>query len=455
MIILGSNEGLWSMPVSGEARTPLTTVAEGEVAHYNPQLLPSGRAVIFCVWTGDRDTSQVAVYDLDADQRKALLAGTSPRFATSGHLVFWRDDGLWAVSIDPDALEIRGDPILLVEGVRANLFGFASYDVGSEGTLLYTLAGGAPGQRSLVWVDREGNEEPVPAPLRAYSSVRLSPDGQQVVSQVSDPDNQDVFIWNLARETLTRFTFAPGPDAFPIWTPDGSRVVFASPRDGSFSLYSKAADGTGAVERLTTSQGDVHTAASWSPDGEMLVINAARQEVGGEADVGVLSMDGDHTIEWLLDTEFREACPEVSPDGRWIAYDSDESGQSEVYVRPFPNVEDGKWQISRAGGLSPVWAPDGRELYFHRRNSTGPEVTMMAAAITTEPTWTPGNPVPLFSGSYRVAGGLSARAFDIAPDGQRFLVVRNVPLAAAPANQPDIVLVQNWFEELKRLVPVD
>ena len=316
-IIQGSRQGLWSMPSSGAERTQLTTVADQELAHIAPpRFLPNGRAVLFTIWSGVRNASQVAVYDLDSGQRRPLLAGTSPRFAASWHLVFWREGSLWAAPFDPDALELRDDPIPLVEGVQASGSGFAGYGVGANGTLMYLPAGGVSGQ-SLVWVDRDGNEEPLPAPPRNYRGVRLSPDGRRVVTRVfgSENSDQDVFIYDLAhlaRDILTRFTFAPGTDAFPMWTPDGSRVVFTSDRDGQFNLYSKAADGTGDVERLTTSPVDIQSPASWSPDGEMLVVAVVREETGGQADVGVLSMDGDHSIEWLLDTDFREAYHRVA-----------------------------------------------------------------------------------------------------------------------------------------------
>ena len=339
-LIVGGEQGLWSMSISGQNRTQLTTVADGEIlGHRVPHVLPNGRAVLFWTFTA-ASGAQVEVYDFDTGQRTPLLSGALPQFATSGHLVFWRDDSLWAVPFDPDALVVQGDPIPVVEGI-------ATYGLGVDGTLAYTRGGATVNDTLLVWVDREGNEEPVPAPSRSYDSVRLSPDGQQVATQVTEAGNTDVVIYDLGRNTPTRLTFTLGVDYFPAWTIDGSGVVFESIREGQPDLYVKAADGTGDAERLTTTQYP-EAPYSFSPDGELLVINAVR--AGTNADIGVLSMDGDHTIEWLLETEFREAYPDLSPDGRWIAYESDESGQAEIYVRPFPNVEDGKWPISREGG---------------------------------------------------------------------------------------------------------
>ena len=199
-----------------------------------------------------------------------------------------------------------------------------------QSTLAYTRGGATENDTLFVWVDRDGNEEPVPAPPRSYESVRLSPNGQQVATQVRDAGNTDIVIYDLVRNTPTRITFTRGADYFPAWTIDGANVVFESGREGQPDLYVRAADGTGDAERLTTTQYP-EAAYSFSPDGELLVINAVR--LGTNADIAVLSMDGDHTIEFLLETEFREAYPDLSPDGRWIAYESDESGQSEIYVR--------------------------------------------------------------------------------------------------------------------------
>ena len=198
-IILGSNEGLWSMAVSGQGHAQLTTLAEGELGHFFPRFLPSGRAVLFHI--GSDDNSQVAVYDFDTGERQTLLPGTSPQFATSGHLVFWRQGSLWAVPFDPDRLQVTGQPLPVVENVLANSVGFASYDAtGTDGTLLYVSADAQAGARaSLVWVDREGNEERVPVEPRNYREVRLSPRGRRIATNVSG----NILIYDLDRRALT------------------------------------------------------------------------------------------------------------------------------------------------------------------------------------------------------------------------------------------------------------
>jgi len=294
------------------------------------------------------------------------------------------------------------------------------------------------------WI-REGQEEPLAVKPGIYFDPRISPDGSRLALTVVDADNWDVWIYDLGRQTASRLTFDPAVDQRLAWTLDGRRVVFASNRGGGASnLFWKAADGTGEVERLTTSPND-HRAHFWV-DGKTLVFEEADPET--RQDLRILSMEGEPTSRPLLKTQFTEDRPALSPDGRWIAYRSDESGQSEIYVRPFPNVEEGKWLISREGGISPVWGPEGRELFYRSLN----EEAMMIVRIETEPAFTHGAPQVLFRGSYFRSRN---RNYDISPDGQRFLMLKEVEQTeetSAPT-QDALIIVQNWFEELKRLVP--
>ncbi len=332
----------------------------------------------------------------------------------------------------------------MLEGIVTKDSGAADFGISEDGSLVYVAGPHQRGvRRTLVWMDREGNEEAIAAEPRAYIYPRMSPDGSRLAVEVRDPE-RDIWIWDFARKTLTRLTFDPARDIYPAWTPDGLHVVFGSERDGTMNLFRKAADGTGTVEQLTQSANPL-TPQTLSPDGARLVSRETHPEQGLNLVVG--SLDGDGSSEPLLATEFNEMNAEISPDGLWLAYQSNASGQNEIYVRPFPNVDEGRWQISRDGGIMPLWSPDGRELFYL---SSGRQ--LMAVTVRTDPSFTFGNPAIIFEG-FSTLGALG-RNYDISPDGKRFLMIKEgVPGDEAHATQ--VILVQNWLDELKRLVPVD
>lgn len=258
---------------------------------------------------------------------------------------------------------------------------------------------------------------------------------------ILDQEN-DVWIWNLTRETLTRLTFDPGLDRMPVWTPDGRRVAFSSQRAGTDNLFWQAADGTGPVERLTESA-NAQFPTSFSPDGTRLLFREAPAD--GASDIGILTLEGERRATPLMQTTFAEWNAEVSPDGRWIAYQSNESGRDEIYVRPFPQVDGGRWQVSTGGGTRPLWARNGRELFYLVGQGR-----MMAVALQRGPTFVVGNPQVIFDGPY--VAPQPGRTYDVSADGQRFLMIKEsgADQTSAPS---EIVIVQHWFEELKRLVP--
>ncbi|MDA2923602.1 winged helix-turn-helix domain-containing protein [Acidobacteria bacterium AH-259-L09] len=434
--IKGGAKGLYRVSAAGGKPESLVIPdpERGELRYTCPKMLPSGKAVLFDVRYND-DRSQIRVLSLETGEQKIVVDdGINAYYAPTGHLVCQLGGALMAVPFDLERLEVTGDPVPILEGVRG-----VDYALSGDGTLVY-VPGSA--QRTLVWVNREGQEEPLAAdPQPYYRWPRVSPDGTRLALTVADSGNWDVWIHDLVRETPTRLTFDPARDDRPLWTLDGLRVVFSSSRDGGhYNLFWKSADGIGPVERLTRSQ-NRQIPNCWSPDGKLLVFYERNFETGW--DLGVLPMEGEPTAESLLQTQFAELNPVISPDGRWIAYTSDESGRMEVYVRPFPNVEEGKWQISSDGGITPVWGPNGRELFY--RNGEA----MMVVSIETEPTFAPGSPEVLFTGRYFSGTG---RHYDISPDGQRFLMIKEQQTEETSARD-ELVIVLNWFEELKRLVP--
>ena len=267
--------GLWRVPAVGGEPEQLTTpdAEKGEVDHVWPEILPGAEAVLFTIGANSIEESQIAVLSLDTGEYKVVLGGAYPRFSPTGHLLYGVQGNLWAVGFDLSRLETVGDPVPVQEGVLTKDQGSADFDVSENGSLIYVPVGAAStGQRVLVWVDRDGREEELLAPPAPYETPRVSPDGRYVAVEVRDPENPDVMVYDLQRETPTRLTFDPGFDRDPLWSPDGRRVLFGSNRDGSSAdIYAKAADGTGPVERVTTSDTD-QSPVSWSADGQSLVI---------------------------------------------------------------------------------------------------------------------------------------------------------------------------------------
>ncbi len=352
-------------------------------------MLPGGRGALFTIVSGSAETAQVAVLDLKTGQRKTLIRGGShAEYVESGHLVYAAAGTLRAVRFDLARLEVTGDAVPVVEHVTMGSTGAADFVVSRQGTLVY-VPGSAGGQlRQLVWVDRKGHEAPIPAPPRAYVVPRLSPDGARVALQILDQE-LDLWTWDLARQTLTRLTFDPGLDISPVWTPDSRRILFASTRAGPFNLYWHAADGTGADERLMTSANNQYP-TSVTPDGTHVlgfeIFPKAGQDIvqfalDGEASArgaGASAASVQRPSEPLVQTIFSERNAEISSDGRDVAYESNESGKFEVYVRPYPKVNDGRWPVSTGGGSRPAWARNGRELFFLDASNT-----LMAVPVQT------------------------------------------------------------------------
>jgi serine/threonine protein kinase/Tol biopolymer transport system component len=427
---------------AGGVPQPLTRLERVDVNHRWPEFLPGGRAVLFAagrsgITFGD---AQVAVQPVGSGERRNLAQpGTKPAYAASGHLVYAQGGSLLAVPFDPQRLTIAGAGVPVVESVmQSPVTGVAQYSISATGSLVFIPGGIQAKQSRLVWVSHNGSEQILAAPARAYRFPRLSPDGRRVAVSITEQDSQS-WVYDFSRQTLTRFTFAGSQNYDPVWTPDGKRIAFESNNSGPLNIFWQLADGSGGLERLTTSQ-YINAPTSWSPDGQLLAFAEVNPTTG--ASVSVLRMS-DRKVLTFNRTQFNENEPRFSPDGRWLAYISDESGRYEVYVQPYPGPG-GKFQISTEGGTEPAWNPRGKELYYRSGDK------MMAVDIATQPGFTASTPRMLFEGRYE-ANQVPLYNFDISPDGQRFLMVKPVEQDQAAPTQINVVL--NWFEELKQKVP--
>ncbi len=390
---------------------------------------------------GTTEKSRIRAVALPSGQiSEVVTGGSQPSWSPTGHVVYAVGSTLRAIRFDPDTLRAIGDPVPIMDGVASATTGVSNYAIAGNGTLFYVSgSGSAVPPRTLMWVDRQGREEPIKVPPRAYTYARLSPDGTRVALDSRDEQN-DIWILDLARGTLQRLTTDPGLNRMPVWSPDGVHVAFTAERDGVESIYWQNADGSGAPERLSlgsTQEGP----SSFSPDGKHLVTDTP---LSAPFDIGLLTLDGQRREDLLLHTKFNETNGEVSRDGRWLAYVSDETGSTEVYVAPFPDVASSKQRVSVGGGSRPLWSRDGRELFYY----VGPD-TIMAVRVTLGPKLGLGQPVVAVKGPY--ARPLNAgRHYDVSPDGKRFLMLVDVPAANGqkpPAQELSVVL--NWTEELK------
>jgi len=427
--------------VSADGGNPELIVKEEAV--YHPQLLPDGKSLFFTLGPAPYKT---VVQSLKSGERKELFTGDDARYIPTGHIFYAVGNNLFAVPFDLGTTRVTGGPIPAAEGVHRS--GAPLYVVSDSGTLVYVsetenLFGLT--QRTLVWVDRKGNEEPLPAPPNVYFNPRISRDGTRVALGIEAAGKRDIWVWNLVHKTLERLTFEGNDYAAPLWTPDGKRIAFNLVEKG---IYWKAADGGGKEELLVSGSSILSCPFSWASNGkEMIVMNWSNGY-----DIAMLPMEGDRKYRSLLNRNYNEAQPHISPDGRWMAYTSNESGQNQIYVRPFPEVESGRWQISTSGADSPLWSPDGRELFYRSGDA------IIAAELKTEPAFSLGTSNTLFRGAY-VRSVLAMGNFDFAtwhihPDGKRFLMMKETgsgELGGAGLWRINVVL--NWSEELKQRIP--
>lgn len=438
-IVFADSEGVNVSRVSASGGKP-ETVSRGKDRSdraFYPEFLPGGKAVLISIkGFHNPDYGVIALLSLPTGERRVLLeGGTNPRYAASGHIVFARSGAIMAVPFDLARLEVTGSPVTLIEGVRIEEWGAAQFALSPEGMLVYA-SGGPAWIGNLTWVDQQGNSKPLAAPAQAYGPLTLSPDGQRVALTVVGATS-DVYIYDLTRNTFNRLT-TEGWNYRPVWTPDGKRIIFQrSSGPNQSQIVSQLADGSGAEEVLTTSE-SARWPSTLSSDGKVLAFQQNDPETG--MDLNILPFEGDRQPYSWLKTKFNEWGAAISRDGKWIAYTSDESGQYEVYVRPFSG-SGGKRQISTAGGEEVTWSPDGRTLFYREGQK------WMSVAVQTQPDFSAETPKFMFEGPYLNVPGVS---YDVAPDGQRFMMLEE-SLKQPPTTHLNVVL--NWFEELKQRVP--
>jgi serine/threonine protein kinase/Tol biopolymer transport system component len=439
---IGPGQGLRRVSETGGPPSQVTTLDAdaGEASHSSPFVLPGGRALLFAAEIHGKSMSgaRIALQPLDRSSHRVLIEdGTGPRYVPSGHVLYLAQGGaLMAVGFDLERLEITGAPFAVESGVLLDLeSGASSFGVTPTGTLAYLAGPERAAERLLTWVDRRGAEQAVAIPVGPYMHPRLSPNERQIVLETREADDH---LWTLdvARTTLTPIAIS-GENLAPTWSPDGARIAFGHHTTGSPNIYQIPADGSAGQERLTTAD-PAQFPGSWSPDGQLLAFSQQTGTSGATAqnqDIWILPFDGDRKPRPFLNTPAQENSPTFSPNGRWLAYVSDESGQRDVSIRPFPGPG-ARVQVSSGGGFEPVWARNGRELFYRSGDR------MMVVSVRTEPVFAIGSPQALFVGRYLF--GDFGPAYDVSADGQRFLMVKPVP----PKVPTQLHVAFNWLDDL-------
>lgn len=446
VIILGSRQGpLLGLPDGGGETTPLTALRAGETSHVFPSAIPGTSVVLFVAVSdgvGGPITSEIAAVDRSTGRTERLrIEGLHPQYAATGHIIYATADGaLRAVAFDPTRLVVQGNPAPALEGVGVKPSGAANFDLSANGHLVYTGAGSEVEARTLAWVDRSGKETPIAAPARNYYYARISPDGTKLSLDARD-EEEDIWIWDVRRETLVRLTDQAGTDQYGLWTPDNGIVFSSFGGTNRVELYRHRPDGVGRPERLTDTAAERLTPYpnAVTPDGKHVIF---RSSVGStQNDLFIVDMTGDKKVRPLLSSEHDERNAAMSPDGRSMLFESDMSGGGfEVYIRQFPDVAGEQLKVSINGGTEPVWSPQGREIFYVADNK------LMSVQVTRGSGLQLSRPVALFDVTPYFFGG-TGRNYDVSPDGKRFVMVKR-PASQFAASRP-IGIVLNWVEELR------
>jgi Tol biopolymer transport system component len=449
VIVLNNGQGpLYRVASSGGEPTLLTRLTQTQTSHAFPSFLPDGRHVLFYGQAPSAQAAGVYVTSLDnGESHRIVAAATGAVYdPTSGLLLFVREGTLLAQPFNARTMTFSGEPVPVAEQVESAVVpGLVSFSVSNTGTLAYGTGAGNNTPLRLTWVDRQGKVIGVVGDDGNYRGVDLSPDGSHVATHRHDGNGGDVWLTELSRGTTSRFTFDASQDnSSPIWSPDGKEIVFGSLRAGKWGIYRKSSSNAGNEEKLIESDIQILPMA-WAPDGRSLLYWASNPTTS--SDQWLLPLTADRKAVPLLNTRFAEQHPQVSPDGKWMSYHSNETGRAEVYVRPFPTGTS-KWPVSTGGGAFARWRGDGRELFYMSGPSSG---KMIAVDVkSADKVFEAGTPRVLFDSGYvnLSAGGGNYHTFAVSHDGQRFLIPRPVSTAADTLASP-IVVVTNWAEAIK------
>jgi Tol biopolymer transport system component len=434
------------VPAAGGSPTPLSEVTPSRQGYSErwPVFLPDGRHFVYWAGgplnSGEVKTDGIYLRSLDSAAPTLLFPSDSNAlYSPPGYLLFLRAQILMAQPFDAGSRKLDGEAFPIAEDIaNPQNYRFADFSVSQEGTLVYQT--GETGLNQLTWLDGAGRQVGTVGDPAAIDGFRVSPDGKFLAEQVSDARSKNVDLWvvDLARGVRTRFTFAPGLEINPVWSPDGKRIAYTANPKGHLDIYIKNADGSGQAEPLTSSEVTKY-ADDWSPDGRTLSMTVVDPRGNTITDIWTVSLTGDHTPKPFLATQFVEGNSVFSPDGRWLAYQSDESGRDEIYVTPFPGPG-GKWQVSQGGGVEPEWRRDGGALFYR-----SPDGALFEASVTVKGSAVEvGTPRQLFSAP-PTGGSGTARSYAVSPQGDRYLLLKPIQNVVTP-----VTLVTHWTSALKK-----
>ena len=450
---LNPTGGLSRIPPAEGPPTPVTDLQNGEITHRWPQILPGGKALLFTASTSGVgfDGANIEVMSLADHRMKTLVrGGTYGRYLPSGHLIYINRGTLFAVPFDPGRLEVHGTPSPVLDQVGYNSTrGSAQFNFSQTGTLIYRSGGAGGGLSTVQWLDASGKTQPLLAKPGGYGSPSMSPDGQRLALEVADGSGTAIWVYDWKRDTMTRLTFGSTTSIYPIWSPDGRYILYQGPG----GIWWTRSDGAGKPQQLTQSK-NIQFPWSLTPDGKRLAFMEVNPETGYDLWTVPLERDGAGLRagkpEPYLQTPADERHPSFSPDGRWMVYVSNESGTRQVYVRAFPD-KGGKWQISISSGLYPIWSRNGHDLFFR----TDDNQIMVASYTVKGDSFVADKPRVWSEKQIRVIAGVTgAKSVDLAPDGKRIVALMPAETAEAQKAQNHVIFLENFFDELRRKVPI-